>query len=159
VHILSERLRQYENSLFFYHKISPDKGGDGVAQPSCRQSLSRLIEEKQLILEHLFKGGGQDSSSLKGTWQAFSRNWVVVGLVFSGCLKDLCSGLVACFSYCWICRDFLWIQVAIGFSVPRSAELVFSRTVGFILSLRRLSHGSDNCFSSGWIDDFVKGCF
>jgi hypothetical protein len=49
-----------------------DKVGDGVAPPSCRQSLSHHIEQKQLIYKHLFKGGGQDSTSLKDTQQAFS---------------------------------------------------------------------------------------
>jgi hypothetical protein len=32
-----------------------DKGGDGVAPPSCSQSLSHRLEEKQLIHEHLFR--------------------------------------------------------------------------------------------------------
>ena len=76
-----------------------------------------------------------------------------------GLLGGLMLGLVTCLSYCWICRDFLSIQIVFGFFYSRSARLVFSRTGGFMLSPRCFSHESDNCFSSRWIEGFSKDGF
>ncbi len=67
--------------------------------------------------------------------------------------------LVKCFSYYWICRDSLWIQITVGFCVPHSGGLVFPHPIGFVLSPRRFSHGSDHSFSSGKMDGFSKDAF
>jgi len=120
-----------------------------------------ISEEKQLTYKHLFKGGGQDSSSLKGTRQAFSRD------------SDVQMSLDYCCVVVWRIdvragQVFLILVDFPGFSldsdcswifVPHSAGLVFSRPVGFIPSPKRFSHGSDHCFSSGRMDGFSKDTF
>ena len=66
-------------------------------------------------------------------------------------------GLVTCFSYCWICRDSLWVQIAFGFIGSRSDGLAFS--LGFMQSRGVFTHGSDNGFSSRCSDGFSKDAF
>ena len=111
-----------------------------------RLPMRPVTPEKKLILEHLFKGasvGGQDSSSLKGTRETFSRFWDIVELVFSCCLRiDVRSGYMF-----HILLDLpLWVQVAFGFfvsSLSWSLGLVFCRTLNsYFLRGVSLHHGS-----------------
>jgi hypothetical protein len=83
-----------------------------------------ITPEKQLILEDLFKGGGQDSSSLKGTRETFSRFWDIVGLVPVFSLGS----------------DYIWIFC---FSLSWSLGLVFCPTLySCCLQGVSLHHGS-----------------
>ena len=46
-----------------------------------------------------------------GILSELGYSWVRVFWLFGG----LMVGLVTCCSYCWICRDSLWVQIAFGF--------------------------------------------
>jgi hypothetical protein len=89
-----------------------------------RLPMRPITPEKQLILEDLFKGGGQDSSSLKGTRETFSLFWDIVGLVPVFSLGS----------------DYIWIFC---FSLSWSLGLVFCPTLdSCCLQGVSLHHGS-----------------
>ena len=101
---------------------------DGVVTPSCNQSSSHLIEEKQLIHEHLFR-----------RW----RTRYMFGMVTGS------------HTQCWSCRDWRWVQIVFGsFGVSISWTSVLSHgwihpvSKGVSLKDRLITHRLDELMIS-----------